>query len=315
VVQRPCTAHSPVPSAPWPPWSGIGIVAHQEIDPGDTLLPLGQRLGRQALGRLEQGLGRGAVIGLDEGLHPHRQLGGDLVAPDALGADAAGAPSCQIRLCASGSGEGPSRRAPGEPGELFGLGQFGRFVEERDQPLGIDPGRSLGGIEFGAGDGVEGPRLQRVELQLRIGPAALADRGEDARITRLLIGIEQRGDGGRGLWRAVARASAAGSSGRRRRRCRFGRQQSPDGRRPCDRLAQLHARMSPMILCKSFQLSAFAIGFSIRKRGWKLATAWLSAFMVNGMRCPRALVSSVPSTARLAALPSRSSERGRTSPI
>jgi hypothetical protein len=102
---------------------------------------------------------------------------------------------------------------PGEPGELFGLGQFGRFVEERDQPLGIDPGRSLGGIEFGAGDGVEGPRLQRVELQLRIGPAALADRGEDARIARLLIGIEQRGDGGRGLWRAVARASAAGSSG------------------------------------------------------------------------------------------------------
>ena len=95
------------------------------------------------------------------------------------------------------------------------LRQFGRLGQQRQQRLELDLGRTLGGVELGAGDRVERAGLHRVEPDLRVGPALLADRGEHRAIAVALVGIELGGNAARS---ARADAAAAGRPARRRRR-------------------------------------------------------------------------------------------------
>jgi hypothetical protein len=152
----------------------------------------------------------------------------------------------------------------GEAGKIGGFGQFRRFVEQGDQRLQLDPRRPLGGEHLGTGDRMERAGLHRVEPDLRVLPLAVADRLEHRAIALALRCIEL-------IRNAISPADRGelGVAGGLRAGVRPGGQSRHHHHGRSKRQRQLagHADIPPISNCRSFQASAFAAGFSIRKRG------------------------------------------------
>ena len=162
----------------------------------------------------------------------------------------------------------------GEARDLIGFGQFRRFAKQSEQGFERDFGRSSGGIEFGAGNGIERSRLHRRELKLRIVPALLMDGGEHRAICLTLRGIELRRNAAVLLMARYRRPAI--------RRMRADRQ--ADAQRGGEEKMGFHASVPPE---KQLQmLPAFGLGDRALDKKTRMIARHrpeLSLFHVNGM--------------------------------
>ncbi len=240
--------------------TGIGIAADRVIDPGDLLPPFGQRIvGQFARLTFDQRFGARRIIGLDQRDHRRRNLGRRRVGPDRTRAHPGRRGIIPDHPLGGGQGGQVDATAQlRQPRQLFGLGQFGRFAEQREQLRQFDPGRPLGEIEFGAGDRVQRPRTHRIERNLGVGPAPVADRGKGGAIATTFLGIELRRNALHRLacGAAIDRAILAGLCQRRNRQGEGGNDN-----------AHVQTVCPPISNCRSFHASALAAGRFSRKRG------------------------------------------------